>query len=193
MSKGGQGGENGASKRAVASLSELQSALLRNPNRKAIVEQLGKTPGLNKNQLRKKLGLLPNLLDFHLDRLEEHGLVVMKDSAQEKETLCFLRSDEELWSDEETRIMFGRRSTRDIGLFIAENPGAETEEIADAVGLSEVTVRHHLRTLKEHGMIQRVRLGRSFEYHPSDVLEVWNERVGECFARPWTDDAERPS
>lgn len=166
-------------------LSGIESALLRNPNRRAIVEQLGRTPGLNKNQLRKKLDILPNLLDFHLDRLVEHGLVVTKSSAQDKETLCFLRCDEELWSDEEARIMFGRRPTRDVGLYVAENAGADTKEIAEAVGLSEVTVRHHLRTLKEHDMIRRIRLGRSFEYHPSSLLEDWMDRVGDAFPRPW--------
>lgn len=182
MSEENGSGDYGWPKR---SLSGIESALLRNPTRKAIVDQLGRTPGLNKNQLRKKVDILPNLLDFHLDRLVEHGLVVTKSSAQEKETLCFLRSDEELWSDEETRIMFGRRPTREVGIYIAENPGADTEEIAEAVGLSKVTVRHHLRTLKEHDMIQRIRLGRSFEYHPSTLLEEWMERIGDAFPRPW--------
>lgn len=172
---------------------DVRSALLRNPVRHRIVDQLARTPGLNKNQLRRELDVLPNLLDFHLERLAEHGLVVTRPGARDNEVLCFLETDEDLWDDEELRIMFGRESTRDIGLFIARNPGADTEAIAEAVGLSEVTVRHHLRTLRDHDMVQRTRLGRSFEYHPSELLDSWNELVGDAFAhRLDGPDAEAP-
>lgn len=183
-----EGGENRGSAASEEEwrekLSGIQAALLRNPVRRRIVEQLTRTPGLNKNQLCNELDILPNLLDFHLQRLEDYGIIVTRSSAQGREILCFLREDRELWKDEELRIMFGRRSTRAIGRFIAENPGADTNEIADAVGLSEVTVRHHLRTLRDHDMVQRIRLGRSFEYHPSDLLEEWNDLVGHAFPCP---------
>lgn len=173
-----------------ADISGIQSALLRNPVRRGIVEQLGRTPGLNKNQLCDELDILPNLLDFHLERLEDNGIVVTRPSAQGREILCFLRTDKELWEDDELRIMFGRRSTREIGLYVAENPGAETTDIAEAIDLSEVTVRHHLRTLREHEMVQRIRLGRRFEYHPSDLLEEWTDLVGDAFGKPWEPDVE---
>jgi len=176
-----------AERSPLESWNGIQRALLRNDLRKGIVEQLRKTPGLNKNQLRKKLDILPNLLEFHLKRLIENEVVVTKPSAQDQEVLCFLEDQEHLWDEEKTRILFGRRPTREIGLYIAAHPGASTSEIAEAVDLSDVTVRHHLRTLRDHGIIQGIRLGRRYEYHPSEELITWVNRVGSGYPTPWSD------
>jgi predicted transcriptional regulator len=175
-------GENAAIDDDLA-LSEVQASLLRNRIRRSIVGQLDRTPGLNKNQLKKKLDLLPETLEFHLERLKEYDLVVTKPSAQDNEVLCFLERDEDLWEDEDTRILFGREMKRKVGLYVAEHPGASTAEIAEAVGLEAVTVRHHLKTLREHRVIRRIRLGRDFEYHPSDSLEDWIDQVGHNFSQ----------
>lgn len=163
-----------------------QEALLRNEVRARIVRELGRTPGLNKNQLRERLDVHPNLVQFHVERLEEGGLVVTKPSAQGKEVLCFREEDTHLWEDESTRILFGRRRSRQVALYVSDNPGAPTSEIAAFLDLSPVTVRHHLRTLIEHDLVERVRLGRKVEYHPQPRLQDWDQALGDRYERPWT-------
>lgn len=159
--------------------------LLQNSTRQAIWDQLQETPGLNKNQLCRKLDVLPNNLDFHIGRLEDHGLVVTRPSAQDQEVLCFLQEDVSLWRDEETRILFGRRQTRIIGLYVVENPGANTAEIADAVDRARVTVRHHLRTLIEQNLVERVRIGQKVLYYPTQSLVDWWDNLGDSYETPW--------
>lgn len=164
----------------------VKENLLEHPLRRAIVGLLADRPGMNKNQICAELGTGGHQLDHHLDQLEHRGgLVVTRESAQDQEVLCFLAEDERLWEDERTRILFGRRQKRSVALFVAENPGATTREIAQAVRLSACTVRHHLRTLRAHGLVEGYRTGRARVYEPAQRLERWACEVGGDFERPW--------
>lgn len=150
-----------------------------------IVEAIKETPGMNKNQLRKELGIGMKILDHHLRELTHAELVLRRASAQGKEHLYFHPDDEELWENPRTRIMFGRCATRNVGLYISENPGATTKEIAEALGIAPVTVRHHLRTLRDHQIITSAKVGRSYEYHPLRELREWVDEHGDVYKRPW--------
>ncbi|PSG96053.1 hypothetical protein BRD56_12815 [Thermoplasmatales archaeon SW_10_69_26] len=70
----------------------------------------------------------------------------------------------------------GRRSSTRTG-WVEGPPSSSTDEVE----LSETTVLHHLRTLREHEVIGRIRIGRSFQYHPSDSLQEWMDEVGHAF------------
>lgn len=48
-----------------------------------------------------------------------------------------------------------------------------------------MTVRYHLRTLKDHGLVDGHPTGRTHLYEPHEELESWAERVGSAFGRPW--------
>lgn len=145
-------------------------ALLRNPHRQRIVELLTQAPGMNKNQLAEALGIYANALDFHLERMEEMGLVHLRESPRGREIVCFTADNVDLWEDERTRVLFGRSPVQRVAIYLAENPGASTADIASALDVSPVTVRHHLRTLEESELVQRLRIGRDVIY--SAVPEV---------------------
>lgn len=169
----------------------FRDALLRHEVRGAIVDLLQNRPGMNKNQLSRELDIYVNLLDFHLNRLIKAGIVTTRPAAQGKEVLCFLPRDVHLWEDPDTRILFGRKPTRDVGLFLAENPGCTTKAVADALDCSPVTVRHHLRTLGDHGLVDKLRLSRRVIYQPEEKLRQWVQEIGTHFDRPW-EEAPRP-
>jgi DNA-binding transcriptional ArsR family regulator len=97
----------------------------------------------------------------------------------------FLAEDEELWEDENTRILFGRRQKRAVGLLLADKPGASTREIAEALMLSPDTVRYHLRTLMAHELVERYPSGQTNLYEPAEALVQWAREVGDGFDRPW--------
>ncbi len=159
--------------------------LLEHPTRRRIVDTLEIMPGMNKNQLRHELDVGLKVLDYHLTKMEDEGLVVRKPSAQDKEVLYFRPEDTDLWENPRTRIMFGRRPTRHVGLYLADHPGAGSNAIADALDLSVVTVRHHLRTLRDHDLIVSAKIGRSVEYHPLNELRAWAKELGDNFDKPW--------
>lgn len=155
------------------------------PNRCELIRQLWKTPGLNVNQLRERLGVYRHTVEFHLEKLKERGLVVTYQRGKGAEILCFLARDSHLWEHEPTRILFGRASNRKIALYVSENPRARCREIAEAVGLQKVTVSHHLRALNAHGLVGYERTGNAVQYFPMPTLEAWVEDVGPCYRRPW--------
>lgn len=169
-------------------LTVVQEKLLEDPTRREIVRVLRETPGLNKSQLRRRVDVLRNTLEFHLSRLEERNIVLTRQVPTGNEVLCFLAADEHLWADERTRVLFGRASNREIALYIAEHEGPATREIADAVDLEPVTVLHHLETLREHDLVDRVRTGNNVSYFPSSALEAWVDEVGDAYGRPWAQD-----
>lgn len=162
-----------------------QEALLRNPHRQAIVDQLKRTPGVNKNVLATSLDIGRSSLDFHVDRLRRADILVTKPGLKGRQRVCFLQRDEHLWEDPKTRILFGGAPARNVALYIAENPGATVEDLSKALGRSESTVRHHLKALREHGLVDTIRIGRTHEHHPQPSLLEWTCEVGGGFERPW--------
>lgn len=172
---------------ATARVTTLQEALLEHPVREGIYEVLAERPGLNKNQIAEELDLYSHQLEFHLQRLEDHDLIVQLPGSKGHEVLLFRTEDRDLWKDESTRVLFGRAPIREVAMYVAETPGATVREIADATDRSPDAVRYHLRTLREHDLATSLRLARRTEYHPSEQLGEWVDGVGENFYRPWLD------
>lgn len=152
------------------------------PTRRRIVEELDKRPGLNKRRLCDHLDLYMSQVDRHVERLKDQGWVVTRPGARDREVLVFRREDEDLWENERTRVLYGRSSTRRVGLFLARNPGSTSREIAEAVDLTPVTVRHHLRILRNNDLAAHIQAGQSHEYHPSNELRDWAHTTGRHFA-----------
>lgn len=165
--------------------SRVQTRLLEDPTRRAIVRILSRTPGLNVSQLRRRADVARNTMEFHLRRLSEADLVVTEQREGSNEVLCFLPTDACLWERQATRVLFGRRSNRQVALFVEEHPGSSTTQIAEAVGLEPVTVLHHLKTLRDHALVERVREGNEVAYFPSPTLEGWVEDVDGNYERRW--------
>lgn len=165
---------------------EIRQSLLLHPTRTDILDTIQAKPGINKNQIRLELGIGLKVLDYHLSKMEDAELVVRMPSAQGKEVLYFAPEDVDRWENPRTRIMFGRKPTRHVGTYIAENPGTSSEAIAEALDLSVVTIRHHIRTLKDHNLIVSAKIGRNVEYHPLSELKEWVEDLGDRFEKPWT-------
>lgn len=163
----------------------VKERLLDHPVRRRLAQTLEERPGMNKSQLCDELELDSNVLNHHLGKMAMGQLVVTRPSAQGKETLCFRLEDVILWEDERTRILFGREESRGVALYLAENPGATTREIAGALRLSPVTIRYHLGTLKEHQLVHRHPVGQTYVYEPDDLLEAWVAEIGGGFERPW--------
>ncbi len=160
-------------------------SLFANETRERIRELLIRMPGMNKNQLARRLDIYPSLRDYHLKKLIRDGLVVTRSSARGREILCFWWEDADLWHDPRTRILYGRRASRLVALYIADHPGSTSSEIGAALDRSDATIRYHLDSLLGKCLVARERDGRQIRYRPSDRLTSWVEEIGEGFPRPW--------
>lgn len=56
---------------------------------------------------------------------------------------------------------------------LRDSRGLRVGEVAARVGLSEPTVSHHLRVMREAGVVSRYRSGTRTFYHPSPDARVW--------------------
>lgn len=148
-------------------------ALLRNPLRAEIMRLLDKTPGMNKHQLAMALDVHVNAVEFHVQRLSEAQLVETRPGWKGRETLCFTAENVALWENPATRVLFGRGPPREVARFLAEHPGADVQETAEALGISIHTVRRHLRTLESCDLVQRMRVDQQVIYHAEPELVSW--------------------
>lgn len=162
-------------------------SLFDNGTRERIRDLLIRMPGTNKNQIARRLDLHPSLRDYHLKKLLREDLVVTRSSVRGREILCFWWEDADLWNDLRTRVLYGRRASRLVALYIADHPGATTAEIGGALDRSGATIRYHLGTLGGRSLVERERDGRRIHYRPAGHLVSWVEDVGEGFPRPWRD------
>lgn len=166
-------------------LTRVQRALLQDATRRAIVEEVASTPGMNKSQVGAALETAPNATQFHLGRLEDSGLMTTRDGVRGNEVICFLPGDQELWQIEATRVLYGQEGTREVAIFVLENPGTNSGTLDEVLEVGVSTIRHHLNKLRDRGLVDRLRLGRSVEYYPTGTLEDWHEDVGYRYSVPW--------
>lgn len=147
--------------------------------RRQILDELAERPGVSKRRLCDRLDTFMRQLEFHLSTLEEDGHVVTVPGEREGEVLVFRSEDIEQWENERIRVLYDQLVPRRVGLYLADHPGAGVQEIVEALGLSQPTVLHLLRTLRSHSLVARLEVGRRREYHPSNELRAWARTVGE--------------
>lgn len=163
----------------------VEEELLSHPTRKGLLELIRERPGRNKHQIAQELDVDPSVVDHHLKRLCLASLTITRKREDSNEIHCFVAEDERLWDEERTRSLFGRGGQREVALYLAENPGAKTHEIAAALELSATTIRHHLQALRERDLVRQYSAGRTYLYDASPILDAWVETVGDKFDRPW--------
>lgn len=161
------------------------SSLLEETNRAKLYEQLDKTPGLNISLAGERAGIPSSTAAYHIRCLEAVGIITIVPSIEkDHEKICFLQKDDHLYEDEKTRILYGGGTTRRIARYIAENPGATIENVADAFDKSYSAIYTQAMLLKEKDLVERRKGGRSYRYEPTFKLLAWDEEIGTHFPPP---------
>ena len=86
-------------------------------------------------------------------------------------------------SFDETRdlfVAFGDRSRQDIIVALAENSRMTVKELAQAIGLSRPATSHHIRILKDAGLLGERKEGVRTYYYP--VLDKAFSQLKQCIA-----------
>ncbi|GLI27127.1 hypothetical protein ARHIZOSPH14_13690 [Agromyces rhizosphaerae] len=86
-------------------------------------------------------------------------------------------------------VAFGDRHRQDIVLVLADGADLTVREVAERIGLSRPATSHHLRILREAGLLGERREGRRTYYHPTfgaafDLLTGLLRAVEETQGRP---------
>lgn len=135
----------------------------------AIIEHIGKKPGLNFRELGRETGMANGILAFHLKKLEkDHNILVVRTSGF---TRYFLTS-----ISEKEAVLMGhlRQKTRNklLKILVSNENGLTFKEIVGKSGMSSSTVSKGLTRLKEDNAIRVRRKDRQNLYQMSDSHHV---------------------
>jgi len=154
-----------------------ETSVLDQDRRRLIYETLSNCPGLNLSQLIRETDLSSGVVRHHLEILQEAGLVRRRKGERADEVLFFTAEDDDLWAVEEGRALFGHATRRRVALYIAENPESSAGEIAEAFEVDSDTIRYHVDTLVEEGLVEPVSEVPPRRVVATDPMNAWLEAV----------------
>ena len=129
--------------------------------RKRLFEHVEANPGIHFRQLARDLDMETGLLQYHLDELEDYGVLESEDHQGKRRMFVSRKLDEE---ERAILAVLRYETTREILLYLLENGPARNGAIADAVGVTPPTISWHLSNLVEKGVAEAVEEGRTTRY-----------------------------
>jgi DNA-binding transcriptional ArsR family regulator len=140
--------------------------LLDHEAREEILAMLKREPGLCFQEIQERVGLAPGTTRWHLDKLASSDFVTSDEDG--RHTRFFPTG-----LDPGTRkAVVAMRDESRLALvrMIERNPELSQSDLADATGLAQSTVSHHLGRLVEDGIVDKHRDGRSVRYAIEDEM-----------------------
>jgi len=129
-----------------------RDAVLELETRRRLYDVIHASPGLHFRELERRLGLAYGTLQYHLEFLKKHGLVVEEKvgdyarffptgfrSIRERELLSLLR----------------QKTVRHLLLFLLEKQGVRNRDLAQRLKLSASTVSWHIGRLVASGAVEQ--------------------------------------
>jgi DNA-binding transcriptional ArsR family regulator len=131
--------------------------IFENENRKNIIDQIIQEPGIHFNELRRRIGISIGQLEWHLNLLEQYGIICLTKVGQ---YITFtLRQHTNPLSNLNLELSKSR-TTLEILHLISENPQITASELAVRMGLKRNTIKYHVDKLIQSQLIRSERQGR---------------------------------
>ena len=127
-----------------------RTELLEHPQRQRMVQLVEAQPGIHVSELGRRLGLGRNQLDHHLRKLQASGVVKLIPSGGYTCVFLAASADHAVMAAAGAVKAEGARRVLELAL---AHPGISVREVARQAGLSPGTVAHHLRRLREAGLV----------------------------------------
>lgn len=138
--------------------------ILDTPTRAAVLEAIEDDPGVHVNELLRRLDVGDGTLRYHLDVLVDEGFVTRLDRGGYTRFFpAGLCSFEEM----QRRAVLREGSREEIYRAIEDEPGLSQQEVAERCGIDPGAVSRAIRTLVEHGLVEKMRRGRSVALFPA--------------------------
>ena len=135
------------------------NAALENETRKVIFAAVCAQPGLGVHEISKLAGVSYSTTTYHLERLVAAGMLVMTPDGNK---LCYYKNGG-AFTESERRILPLLKNEEAAKLFeaILHAPGTYRAALAEKLGVTATTINWHLRRLREAGLVDETRAGRS--------------------------------
>ncbi|MCF2140152.1 MAG: winged helix-turn-helix transcriptional regulator [Candidatus Lokiarchaeota archaeon] len=131
--------------------------ILSNENRQRLLSTIANEPGIHFNALKRQLNLSAGQMTWHLEILEQYGLI--KKAYEGQFCLFFLR--DQIPKNLNIMIKIDKSvMTRTILNLIDEKPGITASEIAQKTGLRRNSVKYHVDKLQQLQKIKITKDGR---------------------------------
>lgn len=139
--------------------------LLDQPTRRAVYDVLGEEEGLPLETIADEAECSPSTARYHLNRLEEGGLVAAAGTqAGQRWFATGSLSPEEM----QRRAALEVGHSRKVYDHLVDEPGASLSEVADAIGSSPPAVHQIVDRLVDAGIVEKRRDGREVALYPAD-------------------------
>lgn len=134
-------------------------AALENETRKIIFDAVCSMPGLGVHEIGRIARVSYSTATYHLERLVAAGMIVMTPDGNK---LCYYKNGG-AFSESERRILPLVKNEEAAKLFeaILRAPGTYRAALAEQLGVTATTINWHLRRLREAGLVDETRTGRS--------------------------------
>lgn len=135
------------------------NAALENETRKLIFDSVCQQPGLGVHEISRIAGVSYSTATYHLERLIGAGMIVMTPDGNK---LCYYKNGG-AFSENERRILPLFKNEEALKLFeaILDAPGTYRAALAEKLGVTATTINWHLRRLRDAGLVDEMRSGRS--------------------------------
>jgi DNA-binding transcriptional ArsR family regulator len=144
-------------------------AALENDTRKVIFDAVCGSPGLGVHEISRIASVSYSTTTYHLERLVGAGMLVMTPDGNK---LCYYKNGG-AFSESERKILPLVKNEEAAKLFeaILDAPGTYRAALAEKLGVTATTINWHLRRLREAGLVDETRAGRSaFLYARVDTM-----------------------
>lgn len=134
-----------------------------------ILKYITKTPGVHFNDLQRALDLAPGTLQYHLNRMEKGGKVIV--IRKEYKTLYFPISIRDP-ADQKIIIMLRQRIPRTLLLILLEHTEKTGHELKDSLKITKSTLSYYTRHLEKLGILNIKIEGREKRFSVSEPERV---------------------
>ncbi len=141
-----------------------ENQVLKHPARAQILQELEAEPGLHHSELRRRLQAGNGTVEHHLRILVANNLVIRR---KEAGYACFFPARGVDRKDVAAMPWAKSEGARKVLAAVAQEPGRSGRQLAAASGLDPATVNYHLRRLRDAGLVEARRNGRSLAVHPT--------------------------
>ena len=164
-----------------------------NKTTEKVLEFIKRNPGLNFNELSRRLGLAKGDLQYHLYKLEDMGLIMSKRKGLKRH--YFPRG---IFSEGERDMLalISSENMRRIIMYLIVNQGSSQSDLCRETGLSPPTINYYISKLEGMKLVESERDGKFVRYnfigdaemfikliknyHPS-LVERWADRIIDIF------------
>jgi predicted transcriptional regulator len=133
-----------------------------NANRLAIIDLLSTSSGIHFNELRRQCKIGRGQLKWHLDILEEYGIIK---SQKIKQYTVFFPTQKENSLEDNSNYNKISKTAQDITNSIKSNPGITTSEISRQLKLHRSSVKYHIDQMKIDKQIRVEKSGRKYKLY----------------------------